>query len=176
MKSATVYEQPYISGDHFGLPRSTLVHRLANITGVIQAGENCRIDAFVTITGDLVMGDNCHIGTGVAVYAAAGFEMGEGCALSPGAKVFTVSEDVDSGLVSSHAQSALERAALAGAIKFGCFVVIGANSVVLPGVTVGDQVQVGALSLVNRDLPGQGIYVGAPARLLRARPPLRYGR
>ena len=104
-----------------------------------------------------------------------GFEMGEGCALSPGVRVFTATDDMDSGYVSSHAAAPIRKAVKRGMVKFGRYVVIGSNSVVLPGVTIGDEVQVGALSLVNRSLAGHGIYVGAPARLMRARPKLHYG-
>lgn len=129
----------------------------------------------MTITGTVRLGDDCHLSTGCGIWGAAGVEMGTGCALSPGAKVFTATEDVDSGYVSSHAQSGLHRAVKSGPVKFGDFVVIGANSVVLCDLEIGDQVQVGALSLVTESLPSQGIYVGSPARFLRARPPLKYG-
>jgi len=44
---------------------------------------------------------------------------------------------------------------------------IGANSVVMPGVTVGENAIVGACSFVNRDIPANQVWVGAPARPLR---------
>ena len=42
---------------------------------------------------------------------------------------------------------------------------IGSHSVVLPGVTVGENTVVGAMSLVNRDLPANSIAFGIPARV-----------
>ncbi len=42
---------------------------------------------------------------------------------------------------------------------------IGSHSVVLPGVTIGENAIVGAMSLVNRDLPPNSIAFGIPARV-----------
>jgi len=42
----------------------------------------------------------------------------------------------------------------------GKFAVVGANSVVLPGVTIGEGASVGACSVVTRDLDPWGIYIG----------------
>ena len=44
---------------------------------------------------------------------------------------------------------------------------LGANVVVVPGVTVGDNVVVGAGSVVTRDLPDNVVAVGNPCRILR---------
>ncbi|MBL8655097.1 MAG: acyltransferase [Alphaproteobacteria bacterium] len=46
-----------------------------------------------------------------------------------------------------------------------CF--IGARSIVLPGVTIGDESIVGAGSVVTRDVPPNSIVVGNPARVVR---------
>jgi acetyltransferase-like isoleucine patch superfamily enzyme len=46
---------------------------------------------------------------------------------------------------------------------------IGANSVVLPGVRIGEGAVVGAGSVVTRDVPPYCIYAGNPARLIRRR-------
>ena len=44
---------------------------------------------------------------------------------------------------------------------------IGANVVVLPGVTIGEQALIGAGSVVTRDVPSREIWVGNPAKKLR---------
>jgi acetyltransferase-like isoleucine patch superfamily enzyme len=46
---------------------------------------------------------------------------------------------------------------------------IGSHSVVLPGVTVGENAVVGAMSLVNRDIPRDCVAYGVPARPARSR-------
>lgn len=47
----------------------------------------------------------------------------------------------------------------------GCW--LGAGVTVLPGVTIGPGCVVGAASVVTKDLEANGLYVGAPARLVR---------
>ncbi len=48
-------------------------------------------------------------------------------------------------------------------------VIIGANSVILPNLTIGEGTSVGALSLVTKDLDPWGIYAGIPVRRLKDR-------
>lgn len=44
---------------------------------------------------------------------------------------------------------------------------LGAGVIVLPGVTIGDNVVVGAGSVVTKDLPSNVVAVGNPCRVLR---------
>ncbi|WP_344910033.1 DapH/DapD/GlmU-related protein [Amphibacillus indicireducens] len=44
---------------------------------------------------------------------------------------------------------------------------IGANSVVLPGVTIGDNTVIGAGSVVTKDIPANVVAVGSPCRVMR---------
>ena len=54
-------------------------------------------------------------------------------------------------------------------VFLGRHVIIGSGSVILPGCTIGEGSSVGALSLVTKNLDSWGVYVGAPARLAKAR-------
>ncbi|MFH1835136.1 MAG: acyltransferase [Methanobacteriota archaeon] len=44
---------------------------------------------------------------------------------------------------------------------------IGTHSVVMPGVTVGENTVVGAFSFVNEDLPDNAIAYGIPAKVVK---------
>ncbi len=44
---------------------------------------------------------------------------------------------------------------------------VGANSVILPGIIIGEDSFVGAGSVVTRDVPARKLVVGVPARVLR---------
>jgi galactoside O-acetyltransferase len=52
-------------------------------------------------------------------------------------------------------------------IKIGRNVWIGANSVVLPGVSIGDNSVIGAGSVVTRDIPKNVVAFGSPCRVAR---------
>ncbi len=52
-------------------------------------------------------------------------------------------------------------------VHIGHNVWIGAHSVVLPGVTIGDNSVIGAGSVVTRDIPANVVAVGNPCRVLR---------
>ena len=49
-------------------------------------------------------------------------------------------------------------------VRIGRHVIIGAGSIVLPGVTLHEGAGVGALSLIKRDCESFGMYAGSPAR------------
>lgn len=52
-------------------------------------------------------------------------------------------------------------------VKIGKNCWIGAGALILPGVTVGDNVVIGAGSVVTKDLPSDVVAVGNPCRVMR---------
>ena len=60
---------------------------------------------------------------------------------------------------------AFETKALPVRIGDNCW--IGGNSVILPGITIGNNVTVAAGSLVTKDIPDNKLAMGSPARLVR---------
>ncbi|GAA5417187.1 2,3,4,5-tetrahydropyridine-2,6-dicarboxylate N-acetyltransferase [Paraliobacillus ryukyuensis] len=53
-----------------------------------------------------------------------------------------------------------------GAIKIGNEVMIGANTTVLPGVTIGDGAVVSAGTVVHKDVPAGAFVAGNPMRVI----------
>ena len=53
-----------------------------------------------------------------------------------------------------------------GNVIIGDNVFIGAEAVVLPGVTIGDNCIIGANSTVSRNIPADSVAVGSPARVV----------
>jgi acetyltransferase-like isoleucine patch superfamily enzyme len=58
---------------------------------------------------------------------------------------------------------------LKGGIRIGDNCWIGANTVILDGVTIGHDVIIGAGSVVVKDLPPQAIALGNPAKIIKLR-------
>ncbi|GKV69917.1 putative acetyltransferase YvoF [Sporosarcina sp. NCCP-2716] len=53
-----------------------------------------------------------------------------------------------------------------GDVTIGDRVMIGANTTILPGVTIGDGAVVSAASLVNKDIPAGAMAGGNPVRII----------
>ena len=51
-------------------------------------------------------------------------------------------------------------------INVGNNVHIGTNSIIMPGVTIGDNVVVGCGAIVTHNIPDNSIAVGVPARVI----------
>ena len=49
----------------------------------------------------------------------------------------------------------------------GCW--IGANSLIMPGVTIGNGVVIAAGSVVTKDIPANEVWAGNPAKFIRKR-------
>ncbi len=44
---------------------------------------------------------------------------------------------------------------------------IGCHSVIMPGVTIGENVIIGAFSFVNKDIPDNVVAVGTPVKIIK---------
>lgn len=61
-----------------------------------------------------------------------------------------------------------------GEIHIGKGVMIGMESLIMPGVTIGDGAIVGAYSLVTKDIPAWTISTGRPAKVVKEIPERKY--
>ncbi len=67
-------------------------------------------------------------------------------------------------LILRHRQPDLE---ITKPIRIGSNVYIGINCTILPGVTIGDNVIIGAGAIVTRDIPSGSVAAGIPARVIK---------
>lgn len=56
---------------------------------------------------------------------------------------------------------------LTAPIAVGNDVYIGIRTIIMPGVTIGNRVIIGASSIVTKDIPDNSVCVGIPARVLK---------
>jgi len=138
----------------------------------IRFGANIIIDDFVLIyaADEHDIGDYVHIASFTSITGGGKLLMGDFTTLSSGCRIFTGTDDfTGTGLVNSTIPDEF-RPVVRGRTILEKHVAIGANSVVLPDVTIGEGCAVGAGSVVTRDLEPWGIYVGSPARRVKNRP------
>jgi acetyltransferase-like isoleucine patch superfamily enzyme len=152
-----------------------LVSRKASIYSPnhLHIGDHVRIDDFVVIAcgpdEDVVLGDHVHIAAHAALFGGGGIVLEDFVGVSGRASIYSVTDDYGGDVLTNptvpdHLKSIIRRHVL-----LRRHVLVGASSVVLPGVTIDEGSATGAMTLVNRDLEPWGIYVGIPARLLRPR-------
>jgi galactoside O-acetyltransferase len=138
----------------------------------ISIGDSVIIDDFVFIMSgeETRIGSFVHIGAHSSVVGGGVFVMEDFAGLSGGIRIYTGNEDYLGGSLTNPAVPAPYRTPIRSAVTMRKHSIIGANSVVLPGVTIGEGAAVGACSVVSRDCEPWTIYAGSPARAIRPRP------
>ncbi|HON78339.1 MAG TPA: acyltransferase [Spirochaetota bacterium] len=134
------------------------------ITGLpnIEFGKNIIIDSYTFIYSNkrLKIGNNVHIASFVFLSGGEVIEIGDFVGLFQGCKIYASTDDFKDWGFGNPTIDEKYRNPYRAPVVIGKFAVVGANSVVLPGVTIGEGASVGACSVVTRDLEPWGIYIG----------------
>ncbi|HOO71331.1 MAG TPA: acyltransferase [Spirochaetota bacterium] len=144
--------------------RGVRIYRPVKISGInnIEFGNNIIIDSFCYIYANKQMkiGNNVHLASFVFINGADILEIGDFAGIFQGVKIYTSNDDFKGCGFGNPTIDDKYRNTYRAPIIIGRFSVIGANSVVLPGVTIGEGASVGACSVVTRNLDPWGIYIG----------------
>lgn len=137
-------------------------------------GSHIRIDDFVVIVASnadepVRIGSRVQIANHCHLAGSGGITIGNFCALSPGCMLFSGSDDYTGQKLTNPTVPRHLIGGPEGRITMGDHVILGAGTIVHPKVTIGEGVSVGSLGLVRHDLDAWGMYVGIPARRIRAR-------
>jgi len=140
--------------------------------GVISIGNSVIIDDFVLLMGGTktTIGSFVHIASFTSITGGGELIMEDFSGLSGGIRVYTGNEDYSGGSMTNPTVPQPYRVPIRSFVHIGKHAIIGANSVILPGVTIGEGAAVGANSLVTKDCEPWTAYVGSPARALKSRP------
>lgn len=143
----------------------------ATIVGLqnVTLGNNIRIDSHVVILsrrGQFSVGNNVHIEPSSSIVAHHGISIGSYCTLSHGVRLFTASADYSGESFHNVFPDGSHQNPKVGAIDIRDHVIIGGNSVVMPGVILGEGAAIGALSFVRSSVSEWGIYAGNPLKRL----------
>ena len=135
----------------------------------LSLGDQVRIDDFCILSGDITLGSYIHISAYTAIYGSLGVVMEDYSGLSPRVTLFSAMDDFGGDYLINPMVDKRYTLVSGGCIHIRRYVQVGAGSIVFPGTEIAEGSVVGAMSLVNRSLPGWGIYAGIPVRFLKER-------
>ena len=144
----------------------------------LQIGDFSTVDDFVYLDAGrrTTIGRYVHVGNHASIFGGGELEVGDYAVIAAGSRILTATDSDRGGArMSTHLPDEY-RHVVRAKVTIGVDAFIGANSVVLPGVTLAEGCVVGAGSVVTHDLDPWTVYAGSPARPLRPRePPDRRG-
>lgn len=136
----------------------------------IEIYDNSRIDDFCVISGKVSIGKFVHI---TPLCLVAGGEKGiifeDFTTLAYGVKVFTQSDDYSGETLTNSLIPKKYKNEFKKEVIIKKHSIIGAGSVIMPGVILAEGTSVGAMSLVLSSTQPWSIYVGVPAKKLKNR-------
>ncbi len=150
-RPTTIFNERYIR-----IGSDTLIGPGVALSAGMVAGQECITNPVVSI------GDRCLIGKGSGIVGHFSVTIGDD--VWTGHHVYITDQNhgyEDLSLPISR-QSQPERA-----VSIGTGSWLGHGTIVLPGVTIGEHVVIGANSVVTRDIPSRSVAVGSPARVIR---------
>ncbi len=124
-------------------------------------GKNSVVESFCCINnavGDVVIGDYTRIGLHNTIIGPV--KIGSHVNLAQGIVVTALNHNFQD--LSKHID---EQGVTTSQVIIGDDVWIGANAVILPGVTIGNHVVVAAGSVVTKDVPSNVVVAGVPATI-----------
>ena len=110
--------------------------------------------------GDIVIGDYCRIGLGNTVIGP--IQIDNGVNISQNVALIGLDHNYQ-----NITQGIIEQGITTSPIHIGEHTIIGANVIVLPGITIGKHCFIGAGCVVTQNIPDYCVTVGNPARIIK---------
>lgn len=154
-------------GDNIKISKSARLYD----THKMEFGNNVRIDDFCLLSGKLVFENNIHI-TPYCCLAGGdeGIYFSDFTAIAYRVTIFTRSDDYNGDtMVGSMIPETLRFNTIRKPVHLGKHVVIGTNTIVLPGCDIGEGCSIGAMSLMTKPTEPWGVYWGIPAKRYKER-------
>lgn len=134
---------------------------------LISIGDNSRIDDFCVLSGNISIGRNVHIAVFCnLVGGEKGIVMEDFSGLSFRVCLFAQSDDYTGSSMTNPTIPDIYKNITKKQIIIKKHAIIGANSLIFPGVTVAEGCAIGAMSMVIKDTESWKKYFGIPARVV----------
>lgn len=154
--------------------RHVLIDRSVRLHGAerISVGSHVRIDAFGVISagaGGIAIGDYVHIGAHTFIAGAGRIELRDFSGLSGRVSIYSSNDDYHGNALTNPTVPDAYRNVSSAPVTLEPHVIVGAGSVILPGVTLRRGAAVGALTLVRKDVAEFTIVSGQNAAVIGTR-------
>ena len=147
--------------------KHSVIHRSARMDTppyrVFSLGDYSVIESFACINnavGDVVIGDHTRIGLHNTIIGPV--EIGNNVNLAQGITVTALNHNF-----SDTNKRIDEQGVSTNSVTIEDDVWVGANAVILPGVTIGEHCVVAAGAIVTKDVPPHSLVAGVPAKVIK---------
>ena len=132
-----------------------------------SVGENCDIESPLIFHNardfsNLFIGDNCHIGKNCFFDLYESILIGNNAAIGMNTTIITHFQPISQTKLSYIYKTEIQKVI----IEDGVY--IGANCLILMGVTINRNSLIGANSLVNKSIPKNSVAYGNPAKIVKS--------
>jgi acetyltransferase-like isoleucine patch superfamily enzyme len=145
------------------LSRKASIYKPENI----EIGDFSRIDDFCVLSagpGGIFIGKHVHIAVFCSLIGSGRIDLSDYSNLSSRVAIYSSNDDYTGEFMTNPTVPSQFTNVTHAPVSVGKHVIIGAGSIVLPGVTLHQGAGIGALSLVKQDCQSFSIYAGSPAR------------
>ena len=136
------------------IPETTNVWQFCVVLPEARIGKNCNICSHCFIENDVEVGDNVTIKCGVQLWD--GIRVEDDVFIGPNVTFTNDKYPRSKQYPKEFAKTIIRKSAS-----------IGAGSVVLCGIEVGERAMIGAGSVVTKSVPSGELWMGSPARFVR---------
>lgn len=161
----------YIKGhEHIKLGSGCKIHADASVDASrspgVRFGDKVTLNRYAYVqggNGGVRLGDRVEINNFSIVNGTGGIDIGDDTVIGPGVRLISYQHQYARGATIK------SQPVIAQPIRVGRDVWIGANAIILAGVTIGDGAVVAAGAVVRRDVPAYAVVAGVPATVRKMR-------
>jgi galactoside O-acetyltransferase len=153
---------------------NVLISDRASIHGAarIDIGDHVRIDDFCILSagvGGISFGSYIHVGCYSSLIGKETITIRDLATISSRVSIYSSTDDFSGEHLISPMAEPEHTHVTSLPIEIGKYSVLGAGSILLPGAQVAEGSALGSMTLLKHPTEPYAIYVGCPARFLRAR-------
>jgi len=166
-----------VLGRNTRLRPSAKIHNIRGNNHYISIGDNSLVAGELLVFpngGKISIGHWCYVGENALIWSSGNIEIGNRVLISHNVNIFdSLTHPIDAKLRHAQFREILLQGHPSDIDLGECPVQIeedawiGANSIILRGVTIGKAAVVGAGSVVTQDVPPFTVVAGNPARIIR---------